>query len=97
MATIRRQSAAKFRLTPSILRLLLCFLILIHVIVLWRATGNQGGSQEKDEVENPSATNTKDDPERTELRGNDDPVVIPFVVSMTGCGEDPFMEGVSWS
>lgn len=61
-------------------------LVAIHVVVLWRATGGGSGGDN-------TSTNMYD---RGALQ-REGPIVIPFVVSMTGCGEDPFMEGVSYS
>ena len=80
----RRGSKAAFRhrLTFSTIRGLLVALVIIHIIVLWRAMG--GGESMNNAAKYIDFTPPKSGP-----------TVIPFVVSMTGCGEDPFLEGVS--
>ena len=68
-------------------------LVGIHVLILWRATDGTGVLQSNTAAGSERALQNN---KNSNNNINNGPVVIPFVVSMTNCGEDPFMEGVSW-
>ena len=72
---------AKVRLTTSsILLALFGGVILIHVVLFWKATGDTG-------IDGSVEVNGRFSP-----RNSKHATVIPFVVSMTSCGDEPFME-----
>ena len=65
-------------------------IVMIHAILFWKMAGT--GS----EVRNAHSSNlVAGVPLISIKKGRDGATVIPFVVSMTKCGQDPFMEGAA--
>jgi hypothetical protein len=82
------RNAPKSFLTSSSLRFLLCVAIILNAIfIVWMAQGRAGAFY----------AGTHDDgvPRVAPPTMKIGAPIIPFVVSMTTCGEDPFMEGAA--
>lgn len=66
--------------------------VMIHAILFWKMAGNGPGMP----TDVSSNVGDRGVPQISIQRGKQETTtVIPFVVSMTKCGEDPFMEGAA--
>jgi hypothetical protein len=89
-----KNNASKILLTSSLLRFLIGVVIVLNAIcILWmargRAAAHVGVPGLPGDAVSPSHVG------QAPPRNKDGAPVIPFVVSLTACGEDPFMEGAA--